>query len=74
MVDCKINAEPDKLAYSIDEVRRLVGIGRTSVFKAIKARQLPIAKCGSRTLILPADLKSWIESLRIEPHLDDLGR
>lgn len=57
MVDRKLNAAPDKLAYSIDETRRLVGVGRTSIFKAVRAHQLPIAKCRSRTLILTDDLK-----------------
>jgi excisionase family DNA binding protein len=53
-----------KLAYSVAEVQKLVGIGRTSIFKAIKNRRLQIAKCGSRTLILSDDLHAWIVSLR----------
>ena len=55
-----------KLAYSIGDVQQLGGVGRTSVFKAIKDGQLRIAKCGSRTLILPDDLIGWIESLEAD--------
>jgi len=36
-----------KLAYSVSEIQRLVGIGRTTVFKAIKERHLAIAKCSN---------------------------
>jgi hypothetical protein len=52
-----------KLAYSIDEVQRLVGIGRTSVFKAIREQKLKIVKFGSRSLVLPKDLHDWPASL-----------
>jgi excisionase family DNA binding protein len=51
-------------AYSVDEVRRRVGIGRASIFKAIKDGHLRIAKCGRRTLILTDDLAVWLDSMR----------
>jgi excisionase family DNA binding protein len=52
-----------KLAYSIKEVQQLVGVGRTSIFKAIKEQKLRIAKCGSRSLVLSSDLQEWLASL-----------
>jgi excisionase family DNA binding protein len=52
-----------KLAYSINEIRQLVGVGRTSIFKAIKEGKLKVAKCGSRSLVLAGDLQQWLASL-----------
>jgi excisionase family DNA binding protein len=57
------NDTEQKLAYSIKEVQQLVGVGRTSIFKAIKERKLKVAKCGNRSLVLFADLQEWLALL-----------
>jgi hypothetical protein len=52
-----------KVALSIDEVIAATGLGRTSVFKAIRTGQLRAKKHGIRTLILPIDLEAWLSTL-----------
>jgi excisionase family DNA binding protein len=55
------SAEP--FALSIPDVIRLSAVGRSTVYKAIGAGDLPIRKVGRRTIILASDLKSWLEQL-----------
>ena len=52
-----------KLAYSILEVQKLVGLGRTTIFKAIKEGRLMAVKEGNRTLVLASELSRWISRL-----------
>src|SRR4051812_15581511 len=54
-----------KLSYSILEVQKLVGLGRTTIFKAIKEGRLAVVKEGSRTLVLASELSRWTSDLRI---------
>jgi hypothetical protein len=52
-----------KLAYSIDNVKKLTGIGRSLVFEEIKAGHLLVRKIGRRTIVLHTDLSAWLSSL-----------
>jgi hypothetical protein len=52
-----------KLAFSIDDVVALSGVGRTLVFAEIKIGRLVARKCGRRTVILLIDLQNWLNSL-----------
>lgn len=52
-----------KLAYSIDDIAKLVGIGRSLLFEEIKAGRLSVKKAGRRTLVLDADLSAWLSNL-----------
>jgi excisionase family DNA binding protein len=52
-----------ELAISIVEAARRAGIGRSSLYEAISRKELPVRKCGRRTLILVDDLKVWIAQL-----------
>ena len=52
-----------KLALSVDEASAAAGVGRTSIFKAIKTGRLRAKKHGARTLILPDDLEAWLSTL-----------
>jgi excisionase family DNA binding protein len=56
--------QPAKLAYTIKQVRVMVGISRTNLCKAIKDGELKAEKYGRRTLILAEDLQRWIYSWR----------
>jgi excisionase family DNA binding protein len=56
--------ESVKLAYTIKEVRELVGIGHTKLYQAIGANELRALKHGKRTLILARDLQVWLNNFR----------
>ena len=53
----------EAIALTINEACQLSRTGRTALYAAIKSGQLPARKRGSRTMILPNDLKQWVESL-----------
>jgi hypothetical protein len=52
-----------KLAFSINDVVAVSGVGRTLVFAEIKLGRLVARKCGRRTIILQTDLQDWLNSL-----------
>ena len=52
-----------RLAYTIAEACAAAGIGRTSLYKAIRSGQLRAIKCSGRTLFLLDDLRRWLEGL-----------
>ena len=52
------------LSYSIDEVCKLTGLGRTKLYEAINKGLLPAKKYGRRTIILKPDLEKFLDSLR----------
>jgi excisionase family DNA binding protein len=51
---------PHKLAYSIKEVRELIAISNSSIYKEIGEGRLRAVKRGNRTMILVADLQDWV--------------
>ena len=51
------------IALSIPDAVLMTGIGRTSLYAAIKAGKLVARKCGKRTIILQSDLINWLNSL-----------
>lgn len=53
----------DKLAYTIEQVVNITGVGRSTVYNAIKSGQLEARKHGRRTWITSAALNKWIESM-----------
>jgi|GEM_PF-630137 len=52
-----------KLAYSIDDITKQVGIGRSFLFEEIKAGRLLVKKAGRRTLVSDAALQEWLSNL-----------
>ncbi len=56
------NPAPEKMAYTIKDIRQLVGLGHTTIYQAIAAKELRAVKFGHRTLVLAADLQAWIAS------------
>ena len=49
------------LAYSIAEACAIARAGRTAIYKAIREGALIARKRGRKTLILPEDLRRWVE-------------
>ncbi|ATE67109.1 DNA-binding protein [Rhizorhabdus dicambivorans] len=49
-----------RLAYSIDEVAKATGLGRTTLYAIIKQGRLPVVKLGKRTLIRSDDLEQLL--------------
>jgi hypothetical protein len=56
-----------KVGYSIGETVKLVGIGRTSIYAAIKRGDLEIAKLGKRTIVFAFALAKFLDTLRVAP-------
>ena len=54
---------PLKFSFSIDEVVRYTGIGRTTVYDQIRRGVLIARKAGKRTVVLRSELIAWLTSL-----------
>jgi excisionase family DNA binding protein len=52
-----------RIAHSIEAACRISGLGRTSIYAALKSGALPARKCGRRTLILADDLDAFLRNL-----------
>ena len=53
----------ERFAYSIEEVTKVTGLGRSYIYEEIRDGRLRIRKAGRRSLVLPDDLKAWLASL-----------
>jgi excisionase family DNA binding protein len=53
---------PEKLAYGAKEAASAHGIGRTTLWRAIKDGKLPAVKLGNRTLIKTEALQAWLSA------------
>jgi hypothetical protein len=49
------------LAYNIAEACAVARAGRTAIYEAIRDGALVARKRGRRTIILPEDLRRWVE-------------
>lgn len=57
-----------KPVVSIEEAALLSGLGRTSIYGAVKSGALKARKAGRRTIVLKSDLQAWLAALpTIEP-------
>lgn len=53
----------EQIAVSIPEAAKLIGIGRTSLYKLFDEGVITPRKSGRRTLILVEDLRRYAQSL-----------
>ena len=53
----------ERFSLSPEEASALTGIGLTSIREAIAKGELAAHKQGTRTIILPDDLKVWLKAL-----------
>ena len=53
----------EKLAFTIQEAAAVASIGQTSLYKAIRDKQLKARKYGTRTIITRTDLQAFLDSL-----------
>ena len=54
---------PSDLAVSVEDAAKLIGIGRTEIYKAIKQGSLASLKIGKRRLIRVETLREWLAAL-----------
>ncbi|MCH4540675.1 helix-turn-helix domain-containing protein [Ochrobactrum sp. A-1] len=54
---------PDAIAYSVTDAASRAGVGRSTLYNAISAGELPARKLGKRTLVLRSDLDNWSKTL-----------
>jgi excisionase family DNA binding protein len=57
------------IAYTVKEACAVSRTGKTTLYGAIRRRDLVARKLGKKTLILEDDLRRWIEQL---PRITDL--
>lgn len=53
----------EKLMYTVKQVSEALGVGRTTVWKAVADAKLNAIKLGNRTLIPAESLRAWIASM-----------
>lgn len=51
------------MAYSVADVLKMVGIGRTKFYQLVTAGEIKTRKIGNRTVVLAAELDVWLASL-----------
>jgi len=66
-----VRAVPDDgeaLAYSVREVTRKTGLGKSALYEALADGRLAARKFGRRTLVLKRDLEAFLDALpRLAP-------
>jgi excisionase family DNA binding protein len=55
--------EDIKRALGVAEAAKAAGVGRTTLFEAIRKGAIPARKVGRRTIITIVDLDAWLDSL-----------
>ena len=52
-----------KKAYSVSEVTKTTGLGKTNIYQLIKDGSLHAKKVGRRTIVLEAELDRYLNAL-----------
>ena len=56
-------AEDARLAYTVEEVRQLLGLGRQAVYRAVNSGEIPSVRIGKRILVPKAALEALLLDL-----------
>ena len=51
---------PEKMALSVSETARMLGVSRPTIYKLINREDFPAFRVGGRTLISAEGLRDWI--------------
>jgi excisionase family DNA binding protein len=62
----RLATDSSALAYSVPDAATRIGVSRSTLYTLIAAGQIPIAKVGSRTLVLDQDLHDFLLRSRAE--------
>lgn len=60
---------PKRLAYTIPEATLLTSTGRTTLYKAIRAGELPVIRIGRAVRLSASALEDWLAA-----HTEQAGR
>ena len=52
-----------KQAYTVNEIMKEIGIGRSKLYSEIKAGKLTPRKIGKKTIFLAPDVEEYLQSL-----------
>jgi excisionase family DNA binding protein len=64
----------EQIALTVAEACAAARVGKTVLYQAIASRALVARKRGRRTLVLPADLRDWVQRLPAIEATGDPGR
>lgn len=58
-------ALPDKRTYTVEEIARILGIGRTSAYILVKEGHFKIVRIGNAIRISKRSFDEWLDTLNI---------
>lgn len=53
-----------QISFSVEEVTKMTGLGRTKIYEALQSGELKARKFGKRTIILKDDLNKFLDNLK----------
>ena len=56
---------PDKRTYTVEEIARILGIGRTSAYILVKEGHFKIVRIGNAIRISKRSFDEWLDSLSL---------
>ncbi len=65
MADLDTAKEAFALAYTIPDLLKILGVGRTHLYCQINSGALPARKVGRRTLVLHEDVQAFLRNLPV---------
>jgi len=62
----KTTNDVEKICHSIFDTSHIIGISRSSIYKAINKGQIKVLKCGRRTLVPASECEAFLNRLAQE--------